>query len=212
MQRLTEITYLNRTYPITLKRKMIKRITMRPSADGLLVHAPIGVPHIFIKATIIKHMPKLVNALNKEAPMSQQHLYFFGQRYVSNDDYLKVYFTCPIDNFENPIFLKQLRVLALRYFIARTRHYETIMGIQRPYTVKVREMKTRLGSNAKTSHSLTFARHLIHYSVAIIDAVIVHELAHYFAFDHSKQFYDVLLKYYPNYKIEHQKIRQGNYQ
>jgi len=211
MPRIIEITYQNDTYPVLLTRKMMKRITMRPSPDGLLVNAPLGVSLSYIKATIIKHMPKLIGTLRKDAPISQRHIYFFGQKYQSESDYLKMYFSGPLTDYEAPIFQKELRQVALRYFTNRVRHYEVVMNVTRPYQVKVRKMTARLGSNAKKDHTLTFALKLIHYSVPIIDAVIVHELAHHYAFDHSRNFYEVLLKYYPNYKVEHQKIRQGLY-
>ncbi len=60
-------------------------------------------------------------------------------------------------------------------------------------------MKTRWGTNSKKTHTLTFSMMLIHYDEEVIDSVIVHELAHYFYFDHSKNFYNVVRKYYPNY-------------
>lgn len=211
MPRIIEITYQNDTYTVLLTRKAMKRITMRPSPDGLLVHAPLGVSLSYIKATIIKHLPKLVGALQKDAPISGRHLYFFGRKYQNESDYLKMFFSGPLNDFEAPTFEKQLRQVALRYFTNRVRHYEDVMGVKHPYQVKVRKMTARLGSNAKQDHTLTFALKLIHYSVPIIDAVIVHELAHHYAFDHSRDFYEVLLKYYPNYKMEHRKIRQGLY-
>ncbi|HOJ45485.1 MAG TPA: DUF45 domain-containing protein [Bacilli bacterium] len=211
MRRLIEITYQTTTYSVWLTRKRMKRITMRPSPEGLLVSAPVGVSLPFVKATIIKHMPKLVGALQKEAPISSGHLYFLGHKYHNESDYLKMYFSRPLSDFEAPLFQSELRKIALRYFTSRVRHYEAIMKVDRPYQVKIRKMSARLGSNTKKNHTLTFALNLIHYSVPIIDAVVVHELAHHYAFDHSRNFYEILLKYYPNYKVEHQKIRQGFY-
>ena len=41
--------------------------------------------------------------------------------------------------------------------------------------------------------------------------VCVHELAHILVYDHSKEFYDVVYKYYPNYKECHTKLRKGEF-
>ena len=46
---------------------------------------------------------------------------------------------------------------------------------------------------------------LIKYSINEIDYVIVHELSHFIEFNHSKNFWKYVKKYYPNYK-EAQKV------
>ncbi|HAK05283.1 MAG TPA: hypothetical protein DCM23_01080 [Firmicutes bacterium] len=212
MKSLTEITYRGKSYPIKIKRKMMRRITMRPTHLGLLVNAPLGVPLSYIKNTVERHLPKLYPLLEKEAPLTKEHLYFLGRKLHNDDSYLKTIFKAPINDFLNPRFTEEFRAKALTYLTARVRHYETIMGIKKPYNVKIRVMKARLGANMLADHSLTFALALMHYSLPIIDAVVVHELAHDFAFNHSARFYEVLLKYYPNYKTEHAKIKNGSYQ
>ncbi len=211
MRRLEQITYGDKTYQIKLHRKLMHRITMRPNHDGLLVHAPLGVPLSFIKSTILKHMPKLVNALNTIPAQTSEYVFFLGHRHERSDDYLKTIFKAALDDYLSPAFERELRIKAETFLTKRTRYYEQLMGITTPYQIKIRRMKARLGSNAKTTHTITYALKLIHYSIPIIDAVVVHELAHAFAFDHSKNFYDIINKYYPNYKQEHGKIRQGLY-
>ena len=73
------------------------------------------------------------------------------------------------------------------------------MNVPIEYKVRVQKMKSRLGSNSKATNTLNFTLKLIHFSKEAIDSVIIHELAHYFKFDHSKEFYDVVYKYCPNY-------------
>ena len=92
----------------------------------------------------------------------------------------------------------------------RARYYEKIMGLA-PHNVRVRVMSTRYGSNSKKTRSITYSYDLYHYSVNILDAIIVHELSHSIVFNHSKKFYDVVCKYCPNYKRLHANLRKGIY-
>lgn len=102
--------------------------------------------------------------------------------------------------FEDKEDLEQkLKKLFLNLVTERVRYYEQLMGVK-PYKIRVQNMKTRLGSNSKRTHTLNFSTKLMSYSIPIIDSVVVHELAHYFVFNHSDKFYNVVYKYCPQYK------------
>ena len=77
------------------------------------------------------------------------------------------------------------------------------------YKVRVQKMRSRFGSNSKHTKTLNFSTILLHYSLAIIDSVVVHELAHCFVYNHSKDFYNVVYKYCPNYKLVQAKLKKG---
>ena len=69
-------------------------------------------------------------------------------------------------------------------------------------------MKSRYGSNNKRSKTITYSLTLMHYSLEIIDSVVVHELTHCFVYDHSDNFYRLLYKYCPDYdKLRKKLIR-----
>ena len=70
-----------------------------------------------------------------------------------------------------------------------------------PYPkLKIRSMKTRWGVNNKRDNSVTLNSKLITFDLSKLDYVIVHELAHFVHFDHSKAFWEVVSKYSPDYK------------
>ena len=94
---------------------------------------------------------------------------------------------------------KKLKDLSLDIISSRVRKYQMIMEIPVNYTVKITNMRSSVGKNYYQKKLLTFDKNLIHYSLDIIDSVVVHELAHHYQQNHSKQFYDILLKYLPNY-------------
>ena len=86
------------------------------------------------------------------------------------------------------------------------------MGVTSPYRVRTAKLKSRYGSNSRRTHKLSFASSLIHYPVEVIDSVVVHELAHHFVFDHSKSFYNVVLRYCPAYWEMHKRLRKKIYE
>ena len=66
--------------------------------------------------------------------------------------------------------------------------------------VKVRDATTRYGSCMPSKKNLYFSSRLIMLPQDKIDAIIVHELCHMKHKNHSKDFYDLVSKYIPNYK------------
>ena len=66
--------------------------------------------------------------------------------------------------------------------------------------LKIRSMKTRWGVCNKRDNSVTLNSKLIKYSLNEIDYVIIHELSHFVHFDHSRDFWNTVEKYMPDYK------------
>lgn len=65
--------------------------------------------------------------------------------------------------------------------------------------LKIRNMKSRWGVCNKKGY-ITLNSNLIKYNISEIDYVIVHELSHYVHFDHSKEFWNTVSKYFSDYK------------
>ena len=66
--------------------------------------------------------------------------------------------------------------------------------------LKIRSMKTRWGVCNKRDNSVTLNSKLIKYNLSIIDYVVIHELSHFVHFDHSRDFWNTVAKYMPDYK------------
>ena len=81
----------------------------------------------------------------------------------------------------------------------RLSYWSKITGLEYNQ-VKVRDATTRYGSCVPTKKNLYFSSRLIMLPENIIDAIIVHELCHMKHKNHSKDFYDLVAKYIPNYK------------
>lgn len=80
----------------------------------------------------------------------------------------------------------------------RVEYYSEIMNLC-PTGVKITKAKKRFGScNGK--NSLCFSCFLMKYPVEAVDYVVVHELAHIKHHNHSKDFYNLINHYMPDYK------------
>lgn len=77
-----------------------------------------------------------------------------------------------------------------------------------PYPLlKVRKMKSRWGVCNRKEITVTLNSHLMKYNEDIIEYVIIHELAHFVYFDHSKRFWNVVEFYCPNYKQRRKELK-----
>ena len=189
-------------YEGTITRKRIRSLILRMDAKGktIRVSAPYGSKDKDIDAFVTKHLPKLLAKVSKYQQGDEEgHHYLFGQR-------LEVEFASAQ---EEAAYLKKM---ALPYLEEKVRYYEGVMGIAKPYKIRVREMKTRVGTNSSKTHTLTFATSLFHYSPEVIDSVIVHELAHDRVRNHGKSFYEVVYRFDPDYKIHHRKLSKHQYE
>lgn len=70
-----------------------------------------------------------------------------------------------------------------------------------PYpNLKIRKMTSRWGVCNIKNHNVTLNLELSKYDMMALDYVIVHELSHFIYPNHSKYFWSLVSKYYPNYK------------
>jgi predicted metal-dependent hydrolase len=211
MKKTISYSYNDKTYQIDIHRRKMRRIIFRVRDGRIIISAPKYISLREIRKNLQKIFHRLLEQLENESPLHYRHVYYLGvKHYVSDLDHIAV-FKCEFDNFLTDEFTKLLSSMALSHFKKRVTHYEKVMNITKPYKVKVKKMVSRLATNSRRTHTLTFALKLIHYSEAIIDAVVVHELAHHFQFNHSKAFYQIVNKYYPDYEKEHHKIKVGRY-
>ena len=68
-------------------------------------------------------------------------------------------------------------------------------------SLKFSTYKSKWGSCTPKKRLICFNINLIFMPLDFIDAIILHELAHLYYLNHGKNFYDLLLKWMPNYKL-----------
>ena len=66
--------------------------------------------------------------------------------------------------------------------------------------IMIRKMTSRWGVCNIKNHNVTLNYHLCKYDICCLDYVIVHELSHFIHPNHSREFWNLVGKYYPKYK------------
>ena len=103
-----------------------------------------------------------------------------------------------------------LRNIAKSIYQERLIYYYKLFdeNIPKP-TLKIRKMTSRWGVCNTKTHQITLNLELIHYDIECLNYVIVHELSHLLEGNHSRLFWNIVEKYYPNYKSIRKKLRDS---
>ncbi len=170
---------------------------------------------------IYKEYVKMLSTTNNSRKwVDGESIYYEGKpfkisRIISEENYInvnidketqKVYITIPSAfNDENHIkevvtkLIKQIFKNNTTVVIAnRLPNISQTMQIDYS-SFKVQDAKTRFGSCVPSKKALHFSSRLIMLPLKVIDAIIVHELAHIKYPNHSKEFYNFVKKYEPDY-------------
>lgn len=210
-----EFTYIhkNKEYRLIVTRKRMKSVRYTYK-DGVF---RVSAPHLFVTQKQIeeglnKYADKLIALDVRTKASDDNYIYILGKEVpLKESGEIKFNDETSIKYKNRQDLDKKLMKWFLILIEKRHRYYENIMGIKKPYKVCLRKMRTRYGSNAYQTHSITYSSILMHYSLDVIDSVIVHELAHDSVRDHSEKFYNVVYKYCPDYKALHKRLRKGEF-
>ena len=88
--------------------------------------------------------------------------------------------------------------LAKEYLPGRVDYYSRLMNVK-PTGIKITSAKKRFGS-CSGKNSICFSYYLMLYPKEAVDYVVVHELAHIRHHNHSKDFYNFVSEFMPDYK------------
>ena len=105
---------------------------------------------------------------------------------------------------------KWLRQQALAVLQERTAHYAELMGVVYQ-SVKLSSAAKRWGS-CSIKGNLNFSWRLVFYPLAVLDYVVVHELAHRREMNHSAAFWKVVATWMPDYKKYRKWLRDNGNQ
>ena len=201
----------DKTYFVDVTYKRIRNIHFRFDGEKFLISAPRLVSLKQIKSGLDKYAKKLIKRNVKTNAITNEYIYILGKKNdISYPGFLALYDEL-ISFKDEKEFNAKLRKWFLRFMSERTAFYEKVMNAPH-YQVKVRQMKSRYGSNNRSSKAITYSMVLLHYSIEIIDSVIIHELAHHFVYDHSANFYKVVYKYCPNYDTLRKKLIKAEFE
>lgn len=203
--------YKNKNYEIEVHKDIrYRRITLRYKNEKFIVNAPLFSSNTLILKFVEEKKEKLIKNFNNKLPYDEKGIYILGNYTLFNEGFIelngKFYLFKDLNNF-----YKCAKKEYYNFFLLRLRHYEEVMGINVPYSLKIKIVSSIFGSNSYSTHSIALSIKLIHFSIELIDSVIIHELAHHFYRDHSKNFYGVINKYCLNYNECRKKLIHGVY-
>ncbi len=216
---------LNFTYQ--LKRNS-RSGSIRVSIDHrsqILVSAPKLYPKILIENFLKQQEPwilqKKAQVSKSQVKIKQNEIYLFGEKYliVHNIDQN---LTPKISIIQNQLIINQLKPgsyqtklenflknTALKYLSQKTAILAKKMNISYQ-RIGIRQQKSRWGSCSSLGN-LNFNWRLIHYPPAVINYVIIHELAHRQEANHSKSFWQLVAKYDPDYQKHKKALKKKLY-
>ena len=200
----------DKEYEVVVTPKRIRNYHYRFKDEKFVITCPL----FYTKATIIKGLDQFAESLikrsTKPSPVKENGMYLYGQFHELNYPGKITVDGKELSFKDNDDLLLKLKPLFREFMTNRVKYYSDLMNVPQ-YKVRVQNMKSRYGSNSKQTKTLNFNLQLIHYEVGVIDSVIVHELAHILVFNHSKQFYDVVYKYCPDYQKYRKMLNKGIY-
>lgn len=207
-------------------RSLNLRISINSQAQ-VIVTAPKFVPEFLIKQFVHSQQAWIDDNLHKaksrqtKLPNNQVNIFQHRYQLVYNDQAAHMGVnvqgdTIQINNLspKSPSVLKQqletfLKKTAHTYILTRTPALASQMGISY-HKITLREQGSRWGSCSSLGN-LNFNWRLVHYPPAVIDYVIIHELAHRVEMNHGAAFWRLVKQHDPEYLIHKGQLRQKRY-
>lgn len=196
-------------YTVNVAYKRNHCISYHFRNGNFLIYCPIFTPTKRIFQGLDKFAPRLIDENPHFLGRGKNFIYLLGHKVELQPSGEILFGDGTIISYKNENQLdKNLTLWFKTLLTKRTRYYESLMGVY-TNTVRLRKMSTRYGSNSIGKKSITFSRVLMHYSIDVIDAIIIHELAHCLVSGHGPKFYEVVYHFCPNYKELHKRLRKG---
>lgn len=203
-------------YNVIIEKKNNKNIYIRVKED---LNIYVTCNYFCTKHQVKDLLDKNIDALRKmiDSRKSKQEkgesFFYLGKKY----DIIRVPVidNIDIDDINNIIYTKDKKQLDKWYskeienVFKNHFHkcFEIFSESNKVPVLKIRSMKTRWGVYNRVNHSVTLNSHLIEYDTSKLDYVIFHELSHIIHFDHSKEFWNLVSKYCPNYKLIRKELK-----
>lgn len=190
-------------YPIEIIRKNNKNTYLRVK-DGKIIVTTNYLTSLTTINKLIKNNTTFIDkALNKNNQKKEDDSFkLFGNSY----DIIYGFNDTEIDNNkiytkDNKSLNKYLSKYIYNIYEERINYYYSLFEENIPIpNLKIRKMTSRWGVCNIKNHNVTLNLELSKYNIECLNYVIVHELSHFIHPNHSKEFWLLVGKYYPNYK------------
>lgn len=207
-----EVLIDDKVYKVNVIRKNNRNTYLRVKSDlGIYITTNYLMPNYEIERFIRENISSIKRMIDRQVRknLKNESFYYLGNKYdivicnsikkiTFDDDHVFINDKKKLDKFLKD---ETVRVFNERLKINYDKFEERI-----PYPIlKIRKMKAKWGYNRKLDNVVMLNFELIKYSIDEIDYVIIHELCHFLEFNHSRNFWNYVKKYKPNYK-ENKKV------
>ena len=211
--------------PYTLTRSRRKTVALYLSEGGVEVRAPLSMPKREIDSFVASKQNWLIDKLAQMRERCERRQAFalgYGSALLYRGaEYPVTAGSTPHAGFDGSAFylpaglsaeqikaacVKVYRALAARHLGERVLAFAGQMNAN-PAAVKINGAKTRWGS-CSSRKNLNFSWRLIMAEDAVIDYVVVHELAHLTEMNHSARFWAIVQGVLPDFRQRKAGLRQ----
>ena len=203
--------YKDKDYKVVVVRKNNKNTYIRIKEDKVYITTNYFTTNRSINKLLLTNRKSIEKMIDKTIKRQEKDKYFslFGKKYdiIFNSNELLIKDNI-IYSKDEKAFNKWLNNYIKTTYTNHLNYWYELFeeNIPKP-NLKIRKMKTRWGVCNTKNHNITLNYELYKYDIECLDYVIVHELSHLIEANHSKKFWAVVEKYYPNYKIIRKKLR-----
>ncbi|GAA0782379.1 SprT family zinc-dependent metalloprotease [Hathewaya limosa] len=216
---------------IDIKRKKVKNITLKVKSQGTVhLTVPLNTSDEFINK-FLKSKEKWIkkkmeffkdnykNDIKKSYIEGENHKYlgeYYKLQVISSK---KEFVSLDIENKVIKLYVKDKQDLERKKELLHKFYIEKVKIILKELTdkyanklnetyasIKIRGMKTRWGSCNPVKKYINFNLQLIEKPISSIEYVVLHELAHLKHPNHSKEFWNYVSFYMPDWKLRKQKL------
>ncbi len=224
-----KFTHNNKDYPITITRKKVKNLNLRIQKSGeIRISIPHKSTLEFVQqvlkqndAKIRKMLDGIEGRIDRDKRLAKQHgkyIWIIGKRYeieiregdVDKAQLIDNKVIVTVNNLNHPMLDAYRDIVLWKYIVKEHQHYifDVYKDVKRRIPdlvpeglyVQVKDYKSKWGTCYPFKNKITLSLYLLHYPLKSIEYIIIHELAHFKHHNHSKEFYQYIELFMPDWK------------
>ncbi|TVP94799.1 MAG: DUF45 domain-containing protein [Acholeplasmatales bacterium] len=200
-----------------VRRRGQKRLIVTPlTQHHYRITAPRNIAQRTVENSLDKNAETILGLKPTVLPLKRmvaaRQVFVFGKRYrletamtgstVLTEGVLTLATRSTLDKDIEQALSKQLEIWLKAYIAELVATYATVlsaMQVSAP-VIQYRTMKTKFGSCRPTQGRITLNLELIHYPMALVEYIFLHEITHFKHPDHSPSFYHTLSTLCPHHR------------
>lgn len=211
-----------KTYNIFYDNKRVKNPKIKINYEGKIIVTGNNLSEKTILDMVNKYsgwidkitfkINSRIDELDYNKYLKGEIVWIFGEKYdVKAGDEFNIYPNNVIITHNNSLLKisSEIKSFYSYYLLERCNYYSDIFKIYPKVILK--DLKSKHGYCLYKKNTIVLSKRLLHFSKDIIDYVIIHEFCHFSVPNHSKDFYTLVSKYMPNYKVILKKINKMSY-